>query len=77
MAACDCFYPVHSRAESAFAFSRLHPEAAKEINPVDPVNPVRKYWVTDFGAPYERDLGSALHMGHAQQISYKLVNFKF
>ena len=31
-----CFYPVHSRAESAIAFSRLHPEAAKEIIQVNP-----------------------------------------
>ncbi len=31
-----CFYPVHSRAESAIAFSWLLPEAAKEINPVNP-----------------------------------------
>jgi len=31
-----------SRAESAIAFSRLHPEAAKEINPDNPVNPVEK-----------------------------------
>ena len=38
-----CFYPVHSRAESAIAFSWLHPEAAKEINPVNLVNPVGKY----------------------------------
>jgi hypothetical protein len=36
-----CFYPVHSRAESAIAFSWLHPEAAKEKNPV---NPVGKYF---------------------------------
>ena len=36
-----CLYPVHSRAESAIAFSWLHPEAAKEINPV---NPVEKYF---------------------------------
>ncbi len=35
------FYSVHSRAESAIAFSWLHPEAAKEINPV---NPVGKYF---------------------------------
>jgi hypothetical protein len=27
---------VSSRAESAIAFSRLHPEAAKETNPVNP-----------------------------------------
>jgi hypothetical protein len=31
-----CSSQVHSRAESAIAFSRLHPEAAKEINPVNP-----------------------------------------
>ncbi len=37
-----CFYPVHSRAESAIAFSWLHPEASKEINPV---NPVEKYFL--------------------------------
>ncbi len=36
-----CFYPVHSRAGSAIAFSWLHPEAAKEINPV---NPIGKYF---------------------------------
>jgi hypothetical protein len=36
-----CYYSVHSRAESAIAFSWLHPEAAKEINPV---NPVGKYF---------------------------------
>ena len=40
-----CFYPVHSRAESAIAFSRLHPEAAKEINQVNPVYPVRNITV--------------------------------
>jgi hypothetical protein len=40
-----CSYPVHSRAESAIAFSRLHPEAAKEINPV---NPVGKYFLSMF-----------------------------
>ena len=39
-----CFYPGHSRAESAIAFSWLHPEAAKEKNPVNPVNPVGKYF---------------------------------
>jgi hypothetical protein len=32
-----CFYPVYFRAESAITFSWLHPEAAKEINPVSPV----------------------------------------
>jgi len=36
-------YCVLSRAESAIAFSRLHQEAAKEINLVNPVNPVKKY----------------------------------
>jgi hypothetical protein len=35
------FGPVHFRAESAIAFSGLHPEAAKEINPL---NPVGKYF---------------------------------
>ena len=36
------FYPILSRAESAIAFSWLHPEAAKEINRVNRVNPVGK-----------------------------------
>jgi hypothetical protein len=31
-----CFQPIHFRAESAIAFSWLHPEAAKEINPINP-----------------------------------------
>ena len=35
------YWPL-TRAESAIAFSRLHPEAAKAMNPVNPVNPVRK-----------------------------------
>jgi hypothetical protein len=34
------FCPVFSRAGSAIAFSWLHPEATKEINQVNPVNPV-------------------------------------
>ena len=38
------FDSIHFRAESAIAFSRLHPEAAKEINPINPLNPVRKYF---------------------------------
>jgi hypothetical protein len=38
------FSPGHSRAESAIAFSWLHPEAAKEKNPTNPVNPVEKYF---------------------------------
>ena len=38
------FDSVHFRAESAIAFSRLHPEAAKEIDPINPVNPVGEYF---------------------------------
>jgi hypothetical protein len=34
-----CFYPVHSRAESAIAFSWLHPEATKEKNLFNPACP--------------------------------------
>jgi hypothetical protein len=47
-------YIVQTRAESAIAFSRLHPEAAKEINPTNPACLAiavasQRWWASDGG----------------------------